>query len=1165
MTPLEAIAARRDAFLRAGRLAVRDLADLLRAAREAEDHHAVILVLRHAGELAEAMGRPLPRGVLLLAVRALLAAGEVGAAREWHRRGLAAHPDFPAWAELAQPGPEPWRAAIRKFRGLAGPEGLPQARALLEEWLRAPRPDWVAIALAADALGDALAVLRAEEALGMALHESIPPGLPHGLPRAGFRARMRLRLHGEALALAGLICAAPPEAAGQAAGEAANPWRRLRLRAQLAQGAAEAALPEALALLEGGEAAALPLVTDALLALEETERLAALLDALEERWPAEERMRLLEARLRRAAHAGNLGETVALLRRAEAEPGAEGRLLPLRIAASRRLGDLPALQALAERLEAERTVPERRAEWLMAGPRLIGALHGLSLDWARIEELARWLAAQPDLPEAGAAVLAHVMGEAGLAGESLALLRRALSLHPRSPGLWGALVRHHLLRGELREAAEAKAALCREAPERLRPHLVARIDPRAWDRGDVVSVLRLAAEDGANGRALAMLTCCTALRAGEAEAILREHPLPPRLGAQLTLLGQRAADMGRLEQAVLSPLPFSAFEESLARSRARLAPLLERLAAEGAPGPGGLRAGLEGLEHLAARPGALLHTAESYAEALGLARFLIERIRARIPSSVLRLGDGEGLFLPCAVEGLGDLSAAQELLRKTWWGARQPAPEAFAAMVRDHEAAVAAADVVGAMPLWRLLNTFPEKGPPVGNWQGILNAIGHAARRLRPEAIVTSAHLHHDLRQWNLWREILGEVEEASWICCHDLGPLLHEQWGVRTRIGLRIPGEARYFGSTGRYARGEAPEETLADRHEAVRAALAPRPGELWLVAAGFLGKIYCDDIRRRGGIALDIGSLADYWLGFATRRYGLAHGVSTTLTNTLVTGAPITPPRDERARMLGPAGPVRSTRSGRWNIGGAAPPAERRMFLQVIGHPRCASGFMASLFNRHGLEIGHERLLRDGISSWMNVVRDAQAPYGDNGAFGLRYDHTVIHARNPVDAIPSIMLENGVERSFDFRRQHILRETGEDIAAHPCAVARAVASYVGWYEIALRVEGARLIRVEEAEEEVPRFLAGLRPALEAWRGGRGAVTAPLAPAREAEPEDMAPEEDEEEAGPVNPSIRKFSQPKPSLGPEDFARLEPGLMARFLALVERLGYATARFTGARE
>ena len=42
---------------------------------------------------------------------------------------------------------------------------------------------------------------------------------------------------------------------------------------------------------------------------------------------------------------------------------------------------------------------------------------------------------------------------------------------------------------------------------------------------------------------------------------------------------------------------------------------------------------------------------------------------------------------------------------------------------------------------------------------------------------------------------------------------------------------------------------------------------GEVFLVAAGFLGKFYCQTIKERGGIALDIGSAADYWLGYQTR----------------------------------------------------------------------------------------------------------------------------------------------------------------------------------------------------------------------------------------------------------------------------------------------------------
>ena len=38
-------------------------------------------------------------------------------------------------------------------------------------------------------------------------------------------------------------------------------------------------------------------------------------------------------------------------------------------------------------------------------------------------------------------------------------------------------------------------------------------------------------------------------------------------------------------------------------------------------------------------------------------------------------------------------------------------------------------------------------------------------------------------------------------------------------------------------------------------------------LVSAGFLGKLYCLEIKRLGGIAIDVGSLTDLWLGHMTR----------------------------------------------------------------------------------------------------------------------------------------------------------------------------------------------------------------------------------------------------------------------------------------------------------
>ena len=44
--------------------------------------------------------------------------------------------------------------------------------------------------------------------------------------------------------------------------------------------------------------------------------------------------------------------------------------------------------------------------------------------------------------------------------------------------------------------------------------------------------------------------------------------------------------------------------------------------------------------------------------------------------------------------------------------------------------------------------------------------------------------------------------------------------------------------------------------------------PGTLILVAAGVLGKIYCDKIKSKGGIALDIGSILDMWATIPSRK---------------------------------------------------------------------------------------------------------------------------------------------------------------------------------------------------------------------------------------------------------------------------------------------------------
>ena len=70
----------------------------------------------------------------------------------------------------------------------------------------------------------------------------------------------------------------------------------------------------------------------------------------------------------------------------------------------------------------------------------------------------------------------------------------------------------------------------------------------------------------------------------------------------------------------------------------------------------------------------------------------------------------------------------------------------------------------------------------------------------------------------------------------------------------------------------GQTPRNT-SDRHfpgryrKILGQIKVPQPGAVFLVAAGLLGKIYCDHIKALGGIAIDVGSVVDAWMALNTR----------------------------------------------------------------------------------------------------------------------------------------------------------------------------------------------------------------------------------------------------------------------------------------------------------
>ncbi|MFC7663314.1 hypothetical protein ACFQWF_12045 [Methylorubrum suomiense] len=98
-----------------------------------------------------------------------------------------------------------------------------------------------------------------------------------------------------------------------------------------------------------------------------------------------------------------------------------------------------------------------------------------------------------------------------------------------------------------------------------------------------------------------------------------------------------------------------------------------------------------------------------------------------------------------------------------------------------------------------------------------------------------------------------------------DLAKLLAVKLGVTVAKAYTIPPPA----SDPEEREGEMRRDGhLFEAYDRIRADLRNvRQGDVYFVAAGFLGKCYALDIKLQGGIAIDIGYVADLWTGFESR----------------------------------------------------------------------------------------------------------------------------------------------------------------------------------------------------------------------------------------------------------------------------------------------------------
>jgi hypothetical protein len=285
----------------------------------------------------------------------------------------------------------------------------------------------------------------------------------------------------------------------------------------------------------------------------------------------------------------------------------------------------------------------------------------------------------------------------------------------------------------------------------------------------------------------------------------------------------------------------------------------------------------------------LLHRCDSYqfmwparTYAAPLAARIRELIEAKRPASLIRLGDGEGNVLgaldPCfpalAADSMGRIM-------NLMFG-RQPRGQTEVSDLQlGMVAAVEQADIIGIPDGLRLkgverqIKASGERGEyDTRGISGTANAVRYTQALLNaapPERkpILTNCYCHRDLLPY--YRDLLSGIDVVGLISCFpELPDRLKRHFSVNRVDFYQIPDQASNRRPPGSSAQQPSAVSHYPERFtELMESLQISYHGQVFLVAAGILGKMYCTRLKLLGAIAIDIGSIADVWMDEAVRAY--------------------------------------------------------------------------------------------------------------------------------------------------------------------------------------------------------------------------------------------------------------------------------------------------------
>lgn len=239
------------------------------------------------------------------------------------------------------------------------------------------------------------------------------------------------------------------------------------------------------------------------------------------------------------------------------------------------------------------------------------------------------------------------------------------------------------------------------------------------------------------------------------------------------------------------------------------------------------------------------------------------------PASFLRLGDGEGNVLALALGEYPTLTAycAREI-STMHFGAAHVLQAAGPKLLHEFQMAIRNADVVGFPGPWVLPLLLAQRKRESTNVRSIygVGAVYAYLERFAGELGLrsktgSSASFSRELLP--RYRALI-EGRDIGLVSYHpELPEALRHRMGARSVAFHPVPEQANTLTTSRSDDTGHYPSRYRTLLEELREA----RPGVAYFVAAGMLGKVYCEAIRAAGGVALDIGAVADVWAGVRSR----------------------------------------------------------------------------------------------------------------------------------------------------------------------------------------------------------------------------------------------------------------------------------------------------------